>query len=237
MRNQTLAPLTKNNTTYPSKKDQQMSSLAAMMQRIETPKAYKEYAPEHTKGKRSRKSETTQPKPEAVPKNLKRKRSTPEKGQVKKPKHSDDALVVYTDGSCLKNGASGRSGGVGVWFGKDDARNISEKFTDTNPSNQRTEIKAIIRALETVDPSVDLIIRSDSEYAIKCQTEWRSRWIKNGWMTAGGKPVSNQDLLKPYFALVDARRGRLVFEHVSAHVGIEGNEAADTLAKQGAYKK
>ena len=61
---------------------------------------------------------------------------------------------------------------------------------------------------------------------------WIGAWKRNGWKTASGAPVKNQDLLE----LIDARRQGIVvtFEHVAGHSGIYGNEAADELARRGA---
>ena len=37
---------------------------------------------------------------------------------------SSDTLIVYTDGSCKRNGQVGGEAGVGVWWGKDDPRHV-----------------------------------------------------------------------------------------------------------------
>lgn len=53
-------------------------------------------------------------------------------------------LVVWTDGACQGNGRDGAVAGVGVWFGEDDPRNISEKL-EGKQTNQRAELMAAIR--------------------------------------------------------------------------------------------
>ncbi len=71
-------------------------------------------------------------------------------------------------------------------------------------------------------------------------TDWIHGWTRNRWRNSAGEPVSNQDLIQYISALliarspwVDGRRQPNVsFQKVDAHRGIEGNEAADQLAKQ-----
>jgi len=76
--------------------------------------------------------------------------------------------VVYTDGACAGNGQHGSVAGIGVWWGPIDTRNLSERCPGRQ-TNNRAELIAIIRALETSPiTSMPLVIKSDSEYAIKC---------------------------------------------------------------------
>lgn len=89
-------------------------------------------------------------------------------------------LIAFTDGSTLHNGQeeSLRRAGVGVWFGHDEhPLNVSEPFDRLPLTNQRTEIWAIVRALDAVLGSQDaahasrpLYIVSDSQYSINCAT-------------------------------------------------------------------
>lgn len=63
--------------------------------------------------------------------------------------------------------------------------------------------------------------------------------MRNGFLTADGKPVKNRALIKYLAALLHARRKTshtIEFKHVRGHVGIEGNEAADQLANLGTSK-
>jgi ribonuclease HI len=62
-------------------------------------------------------------------------------------------------------------------------------------TNQRAELTAIQRALEVVDPTADVNIFSDSNYAIKCSTVWYVNWQRNNWTTAQREPVLNKDLV------------------------------------------
>ncbi|KAH9992197.1 ribonuclease H-like domain-containing protein [Russula compacta] len=145
--------------------------------------------------------------------------------------------VVYTDGSCLGNGQSGCAAGIGVWWGPNDTRNLSERCPGRQ-TNNRAELIAIIRALEaTPIASVPLVIKSDSKYAIKCYTEWLPGWRRNNFTTSKGAPVKNVELIKYMNALLALRERfeqQVKLEYVRGHSGEVGNEGADALAACGA---
>lgn len=61
---------------------------------------------------------------------------------------------VYTDGACSENGKHGATGGIGVFFGPGDPRNISEPLAGDYPTNNRAEITAVLRALEVRMPNL-----------------------------------------------------------------------------------
>ena len=58
---------------------------------------------------------------------------------------------VYTDGSVINNTRKNYSkthGGIGVYFGENDTRNVSKAFFEFPITNNRTEIKASTIAIE-----------------------------------------------------------------------------------------
>jgi ribonuclease HI len=146
-------------------------------------------------------------------------------------------LIIYTDGSCSRNGQTNSWAGVGIYFGDSDSRNISEPFPFSNPTNQRAELYAPYRALETVADDMDVEIRTDSKYTISCVTTWFQKWEKNGWKGSTGKDVENQDIIKPLLRLIRDRKGKTFFKHVYGHQGVHGNEMADQLAVNGQKAK
>ncbi|KAL2015012.1 hypothetical protein VTK56DRAFT_6528 [Thermocarpiscus australiensis] len=159
--------------------------------------------------------------------------------QVTKPAPSrKDIAVVYTDGSSRGNGRAGATAGVGVYFGDSDPRNVSERLQGEVQTNQRAELTAILRALEGVDDTQALEIRTDSKYSIQCVTEWYVNWERNGWKTREG-PVKNQDLVQAIRAKLTEREskgGQTQFVWVKGHDTDPGNIAADRLAVEGAKK-
>ncbi|KAF3070501.1 Ribonuclease H [Daldinia childiae] len=168
------------------------------------------------------------------PSSKKRKKSAG--SDANKLEDEKDVLRVYTDGSSLANGRVGAAAGVGVFFGHGDERNISERLQGEIQTNQRAELTAILRALETVPVEQKIRIFSDSKYSISCATEWYVNWQKNGWRTKDG-PVKNKDLVEAIRAKIDERTEagtKTFFQWVKGHAADAGNVAADELAVNGA---
>ena len=87
----------------------------------------------------------------------------------------EEPIYVYTDGACTNNGRSNARAGFGVYFGKDDPRNVSEAYNGPQTNNV-AELLAIVKALtilrEEIDNGEKIIIYSDSTYSIRCCTEY-----------------------------------------------------------------
>ncbi|KAF3223613.1 hypothetical protein TWF679_000058 [Orbilia oligospora] len=149
-------------------------------------------------------------------------------------------LKIYTDGSSLMNGSASARAGVGIWFGPGDKRNVSEPLNDSRATNNRAELSAILRAIEIAPKHREILIFTDSKYAIQCVTEWFQKWRSNGWQTAAGKPVENQDIIEEILNLIEERitqgGAKTKFEWVNGHKGVVGNEMADKLARDGAIR-
>ncbi|KAJ0125090.1 ribonuclease h [Diaporthe amygdali] len=148
----------------------------------------------------------------------------------------EDLLEIYTDGSTLSNGQTGAVAGVGVFFGDGDPRNISERLSGTPQTNQRAELTAILRALETVPVDQGVMIWSDSMYAINCVTEWFVKWEKNGWKTHKGQ-VQNRDLVEAVLVKIRERERHgttTLIKWIKGHESSAGNISADKLAVGGA---
>lgn len=145
-------------------------------------------------------------------------------------------IVVYTDGSSLGNGRAGAVAGVGVYFGPRDHRNVSEALRGDRQTNQRAELTAVARALDhiAIDRAAEIV--TDSNYSIKCLTEWCNKWMQNNWRNAAGKPVENRDLIEPIVARIRERnlcRAETKFRWIKGHANDAGNVAADELAVLG----
>ncbi|KAF8868220.1 ribonuclease H-like domain-containing protein, partial [Mucidula mucida] len=134
---------------------------------------------------------------------------------------------VYCDGSCLNNGTPQAKAGAGVFFGRNSHWNISIRVTGRQ-TNNRGELLAILKTLQSVPPDFTLQVFTDSEYAIRAIVYWAPRHALSGWT------CENADLLKSIAVWLRARSAQLILVHVKAHCGIMGNEEADRLAKLGA---
>lgn len=86
--------------------------------------------------------------------------------EIIQPKNSNEEIQIYTDGCCFRNGQPNAKAGVGVYFGPNDKRNISEPLSGSIQTNQRAEITAVIRALQKVSKKDKVNILSDSNYVI-----------------------------------------------------------------------
>eukprot|EP01056_Protomagalhaensia_sp_Gyna25_P002572 Protomagalhaensia_sp_Gyna_25__2571@NODE_245_length_4207_cov_27_040547_g188_i0_p3_GENE_NODE_245_length_4207_cov_27_040547_g188_i0NODE_245_length_4207_cov_27_040547_g188_i0_p3_ORF_typecomplete_len262_score24_16RNase_H/PF00075_24/3_2e03RNase_H/PF00075_24/5e45RVT_3/PF13456_6/7_5e03RVT_3/PF13456_6/1_9e08Cauli_VI/PF01693_16/0_00032NOP5NT/PF08156_13/0_0022_NODE_245_length_4207_cov_27_040547_g188_i033604145 len=151
----------------------------------------------------------------------------------KLPRLEHDAIHVYTDGACSRNGQKGAKAGWGVWFGPNDKRNCCGATTPA--TNQRAELQGILEALRVLQHvPCRVVVHSDSNYAMKCVSEWISQWKRNGWMNSGRQPVANQDLIKQVDALLGTMGTRVTFQFIKGHSGDTGNDAADELARRGA---
>lgn len=152
-----------------------------------------------------------------------------------------ERCVVYTDGSSRGNGKQGAQAGVGVWYGHDDPRNVSRSLPGSVQTNQRAELTAVYDALNQGlrDKPSELVIKTDSKYAISSNTEWARTWEKNNYTNSQGEPVKNQDLIKESQSIMKqlGESGtKVTFEHVRGHSNVHGNEMADSLANSGAMR-
>ncbi|MGW3952034.1 ribonuclease H family protein [Streptomyces sp. NPDC004752] len=101
-------------------------------------------------------------------------------------------------------------------------------------TNNVAELTALERLLAATDPGLPLEVRMDSQYAMKAVTTWLPGWKRNGWRTAAGKPVANQDLVVRIDELLEGRS--VEFRYVPAHQ-VDGdplNDFADRAASQAA---
>jgi ribonuclease HI len=149
----------------------------------------------------------------------------------------EDVLKIYTDGSSLANGKKGARAGLGVFFGTNDPRNLSERLIGEPQTNQRAELMAILRALEVAPLEQTVQIFSDSQYSINCVTQWAGNWERKGWKTATGVSVKNQDIIRGVLAKMKERSNagtNTFYQWVKGHSTDRGNQAADMLAVAGA---
>lgn len=92
------------------------------------------------------------------------------------------------------------------------------------------ELMAAIRGLEALQRPCRVRLTTDSQYVQKGITEWLANWKRNGWKTAGKKPVKNADLWQRLDAASTVHE--IHWEWVRGHSGHSGNELADELANK-----
>ena len=139
------------------------------------------------------------------------------------------ALVeIYTDGACSGNPGPGGWGAV-LQYG-DHERELSGGEAERT-TNNRMELMAAIRALESLTRPVGVRLHTDSTYVRNGITKWLAGWERNGWLTSDRQPVKNADLWQRLATAVE--RHEVEWLWVKGHDGNPGNERADALANRG----
>ncbi len=105
-------------------------------------------------------------------------------------------------------------------------------------TNQYAELTALLKALEyVVNKDLKFIdIFSDSTYVIFGMTQRIENYAKNNWLDRDGNSVINCDLWKQLYQLHNNLLNKgchISYNWVKAHVGIYGNELADSSAVTG----
>jgi len=141
--------------------------------------------------------------------------------------HSEDpspsqALTVAADGGCSPN--PGPAGWA--WVDEHGGYGAGSISRATNNVAELTALEEVLLS----HPSRSLHVVYDSQYAVRCVTEWGPAWLRDG---KRGK--ANQEQIERIIAVLDGRRQRgleTVFEWVKGHTGHPLNEAADKLASK-----
>lgn len=136
-------------------------------------------------------------------------------------------VEIFTDGACKGNPGPGGWGALLRFGDKEKELCGGERAT----TNNRMELLAVIRALESLNRRCVVKLYTDSQYVLKGISEWIINWKKRGWKTADKKPVKNEDLWRTLDAL--AAQHDIKWIWVKGHAGHEGNERADQLANKG----
>jgi len=134
-------------------------------------------------------------------------------------------ITVSTDGSCLAN-----PGGAIGWAWVDHNANRYDMGGAASGTNQIAELTAVLEAVRANPGPAPLLIESDSQYSIRCASEWLPGWKRKGWRTASGGPIKNLELIQAIDAAIEERTGPVRFRWVRGHIGHKFNERADELA-------
>jgi len=136
-------------------------------------------------------------------------------------------IHAFTDGACRGNPGPG-GWGVVLRYNQHEKELYGAEAETTN---NRMELMAAIKALESLSRQCHITITTDSKYVQQGITQWIINWKKRGWMTAAKKAVKNKDLWVRLDALV--QQHMVTWEWVKGHSGHDENERADQLANRG----
>lgn len=173
------------------------------------------------------------------------------KNEINEINESNETFIeIYTDGACILNGKKNANSSFAfiiyvndTVFGKDAKKitnelafiSLDEKFKHTN---QKAELLAIYYSLlhlknnMQINTSKNLIrLYSDSEYSIKCLTEWCMNWSTKEW-----EVKKNTDILRKILQLLPSFN--ISFQHIKSHQTDTNNKHAirnnfvDKLARE-----
>ena len=141
--------------------------------------------------------------------------------------------VEYVDGSRKDEGGVNFAR-YGVWFGPDDERNeetplvVHEKQTIT-----RAELTAALQAIKNIQPGKPLLIVSDSELVCVGLQSKCEKWARHKWVGSRG-PLAHKYLWTNLWGRWQLLGDSVEILWVPSHVGVVGNEEADSRAAKGA---
>ncbi len=136
-------------------------------------------------------------------------------------------IEIYTDGACRGNPGPGGWGALLRHLGQDVEIYGAEAYT----TNNRMELMAAIKALESLKETAEIVLYTDSQYLRQGMTSWLAQWKKNGWRNSKREPVKNDDLWKRLDALTISHP-KITWRWVKAHNGHPENEQVDQLANK-----
>jgi ribonuclease HI len=136
-------------------------------------------------------------------------------------------VEIYSDGACRGNPGPG-GWGVVLRYGRHEKQLFGGERETTN---NRMELMAVIRGLQSLKKRSRVRITTDSQYVKNGITQWIHNWKRNGWKTAAKKAVKNVDLWQKLDAEVNVHQ--VEWAWVKGHCGHPENELADKLANRG----
>lgn len=136
-------------------------------------------------------------------------------------------IEIYTDGACRGNPGPGGWGALLRYLDQDIEIYGAEAYT----TNNRMELMAAIKALESLTETAEIVLYTDSQYLRQGMTSWLAQWKKNGWRNSKREPVKNDDLWKRLDALT-TNHPNITWRWIKAHNGHPENEQVDLLANK-----
>lgn len=135
-------------------------------------------------------------------------------------------VTIYTDGACSGNPGPG-GWGVILMHGQ-NKKELSGGETDT--TNNRMELLAVIRGLKTLTKPCNVELYSDSAYVINAFNQnWIENWQKSDWKTSSKSPVKNKDLWLELLSLLKVHNVKFI--KVKGHSDNQFNNRCDELAR------
>lgn len=140
--------------------------------------------------------------------------------------------IIYTDGACLGNPGEG---GWATIIINNKVKTEKKIFgSELSTTNNRMELTAVIKGLNSLPNGSKVYIFTDSKYVINGIESWITNWKKNNWRGSNKKEVKNKEL----WMLLDQATENLQIQWnwVKGHSGDKYNDEVDQLARTEAIK-
>lgn len=138
-------------------------------------------------------------------------------------------VTIYTDGACFPNNGTGQGGWGAVIFHNNEKKEIYGG--DDCTTNNKMEMLACIRALESIPEKASITLKTDSKYLVNGMKFWVAGWKRKNWVTQSGEAVKNREMWERLDHL--CRHHVVDWKWIKGHAGNTHNERADQLACQG----
>jgi len=150
------------------------------------------------------------------------------------PFPTHERLALYTDGSCLRN----RVGGWAYLVEAADGSRIAERCGALRrTTNNRAELLAVIKGLESLPSSAAVRLVTDSQYVAAGINERMPIWKAQGWRCGSHKHLRSLENADLWHRLDSALvKHRVICEHVRGHAGQRQNEECDRMAREAAER-
>jgi len=136
-------------------------------------------------------------------------------------------IDIYTDGACSGNPGKGGYGAVLLY--KEHRKELSQGYKLT--TNNRMEMLAVIKALETLKEKCKVNLYSDSKYVVDAITKgWVKKWKRNNWKRNKKDKALNVDLWEKMLDVLNKHEVKFIW--VKGHADNIENERCDFLARE-----
>ena len=144
-----------------------------------------------------------------------------------------ERTTLYADGCCLPRS---RAGGWAYLIEAPSPRNAIRRAGGLHrTTNNRAELLAVIRGLESISPPASICIVTDSEYVAHGINEHLPGWKLRGWRAGFGRrkrPLQNADLWQRLDGLLEPHD--VTCEWTKGHADCCQNRDCDQRARQAA---
>jgi ribonuclease HI len=144
-------------------------------------------------------------------------------------------VELFTDGACQHN--PGPGGWAFILRHPASGRQISRSGGESMTTNNRMELMAVIRGLESLKRPCHVKLYTDSTYVGRGLTEWLKKWKARGWLRndqGASRTIKNLDLWLRLDQLL--AQHQLQYIPVRGHSGHPENEACDRMAVEASQR-